>query len=210
MPSVGFKVNDWLSIGAGLNAMYGLLDTKVGVNHTPFELRDTSDGQMALENSTWGFGANVGVLIQASEKTRFGLIYLSAVKLAFADTPSFTGLGPVLSARLANPSKLDLGAKVPQSVMLSVYHSLNEQWTMMADVGWQDWSEFGKVQAGVENGGTTTLKLNCQDPWHGALGAQYRASDRCLFSGGVAFDSSAVESKHRTVTLPMGQAWRFA
>jgi long-chain fatty acid transport protein len=41
------------------------------------------------------------------------------------------------------------------------------------------------------------------------LGAQYRASEKWLLSGGVAFDSSAVESQNRTVTLPMGQTWRF-
>lgn len=210
LPSVSFKVNDWLSIGAGLNAMYGLLDTKVGVNNTPLELRDTPDGQMALKDTAWGFGANVGVLIQASEKTRFGITYLSPVKLDFADTPTFTGLGPVLSERLAHPSELNLGTKVPQSVMLSAYHDLNAKWSVMADFGWQDWSQFGDVQAGVESGGTTTLKLHYQDTYHGAVGAQYHASEKWVFSGGVAFDSSAVDSQNRTVTLPMGQTWRYS
>ena len=79
----------------------------------------------------------------------------------------------------------------------------------MADFGWQDWSEFGYVEAGVETLGTTTLNLKYQDTWHGALGAQYRASEKWLMSGGVAFDSSAVDSENRTVTLPMGQMWRF-
>ena len=31
MPAVSFKATDWLSIGAGLNAMYGYLDTEVAV-----------------------------------------------------------------------------------------------------------------------------------------------------------------------------------
>jgi long-chain fatty acid transport protein len=161
------------------------------------------DGRMTLDDRTWGFGANVGVLIQASEKTRFGITYLSAVDLDFKDTPSFANFAP------ANPRELDLGMTVPQSVMLSVYHALNEKWALMADCGWQDWSQFGYVQAGVEGGNTTTLNLQYQDTWHGAFGAQYRASDRWLFSGGVAFDSSAVTSENRTVTLPMGQTWRF-
>jgi long-chain fatty acid transport protein len=204
LPSVSFKANDWLSIGAGLNAMYGYLDSDMAVNNTI-----GPDGQMTLKDSTWGFGANAGVLIQASEQTRFGITYLSAVKLDFADTPSFTGLGPGLGIILANPSKLDLGLTVPQSAMVSAYHALNNKWAVMADFGWQDWSEFGNVQAGVEAGGTTTLNLKYQDTFHGALGAQYRASDKWLFSGGVAYDSSAVKDAERTVTLPMGEAWRF-
>ena len=203
-PSVSFQVTDWLSIGAGLNAMYGYLDTEMAVNNGT-----GPDGKMSLKDDAWGFGANVGVLIKASEKTRFGVNYLSAVELDFKDTPNFTGLGPGLSVILANPSELNLGMTVPQSVMVSAYHALNSKWSLMADVGWQDWSEFGNVQAGVESGGTTTLNLKYQDTWHGALGAQYRASEKWLLSGGVAFDSSAVDSKNRTVTLPMGQMWRF-
>ncbi|MBP9902477.1 MAG: outer membrane protein transport protein [Verrucomicrobia subdivision 3 bacterium] len=204
MPSVSYQATDWLSVGVGLNAMYGLLDTELAVNNL-----GPADGQMTLKDKTWGLGANVGVLIQASEQTRFGITYLSAVKLDFSDTPSFTGLGPVLGAILANPAELNLGMNVPQSVMVSGYHKLNEQWALMADVGWQDWSEFGYVQAGVEAGGTTTVNLQYQDTFHGALGAQYQASEKWRFSGGVAFDSSAVTSENRTVTLPMGQAWRF-
>ena len=204
MPSASYQLSDWLSIGAGLNAMYGYLDTEVAVNNVI-----GPDGQMALKDETWGFGANAGVLIKAGEKTRFGVTYLSPVKLNFKDTPTYTGLGPGLSAVLANPRQLNLGMTVPQSVMVSAYHALNDKWAAMADFGWQNWSQFGNVQAGVENGGATTLNLKYQDTFHGALGAQYHASDKWLLSGGVAFDSSAVDDQHRTVTLPMGQAWRF-
>ena len=204
LPSVSFRAADWLSVGFGLNAMYGLLDTDVAVNNGI-----GPDGQMNLKDTTWGFGANIGVLFHAGEKTRLGLTYLSPVELDYKDTPSFTGLGPVLGALLANPRALDLGVTVPQSVMVSAYHELNDKWAVMADFGWQNWEQFGYVQAGVEAGGATTLKLDYQDTWHGALGAQYRASEKWLLSGGVAYDSSAVDDEHRTVTLPMGQAWRF-
>ncbi len=204
MPSVSFQATDWLSIGAGLNAMYGYLNTEVGVNNGI-----GPDGQMALKDGSWGFGANVGILIRASEKTRFGVTYLSPVDLDFKDTPSFRGLGPVLGGVLANPRQLDLSITVPQSVMVSAYHDLSAKWSVMADFGWQNWAQFGYVQAGVEAGGTTTMHLNYQDTWHGALGARYRASEKLVLSGGAAFDSSAVDSQNRTVTVPMGQTWRF-
>ena len=203
-PSVSYQANDWLSFGAGLNAMFGYLDAQMAVNNVI-----GPDGQMTLKDNTWGFGANIGILIQASDKTRFGVTYLSPVELDFEDTPSFSGLGPGLSAILADPSELDLGLTVPQSVMVSAYHALNDKWAVMGNFGWQNWSAFGYVQAGVEDGGVTTLNLEYQDTWHGAVGAQYRASEQWLLSGGVGFDSSAVDSANRTVTLPMGQMWRF-
>jgi long-chain fatty acid transport protein len=204
MPSISYQATDWLSIGAGLNAMYGYLDSDIAVNNGI-----GADGEMNLHDAVWGLGANVGVLIQAGERTRFGVDYLSAVDLDFKDRPSFTGLGPVLGPILANPRELDLSVTVPQSVMVSAWHELNERWALMANFGWQDWSEFGQVQVGVEAGGTTTLDLQYQDTFHGALGVQYRASDQWLLSGGVAYDSSAVADEDRTVTLPMGETWRF-
>src|SRR5262249_46543990 len=133
MPAVSFQPTGWLSIGAGLNAMYGYTDAHVAVNNVV-----GPDGQMRLHDTTWGFGGNVGVLIQASEKTRFGITYFSPVKLDFKATPTFTGLSPVLGAVLANPPELNLGVKVPQSVIVSAYHALNEQWAVMADFGWQN------------------------------------------------------------------------
>jgi len=198
MPSVSFQATDWLSIGAGVNAMYGILDTEMAVNTGL-----GPDGQMTLKDQTWGLGANVGVLVKAGESTRLGVTYLSAVKLDFSDTPTLAGTGVI-------PSRsLDLGMTVPQSVMVSVYHNLSERWAIMTDFGWQNWSQFGYVQAGVEGGGLTTLNLEYEDTLHGAVGAQFRASEQWLFSGGVAYDTSAVKDEHRTVTLPMGKAWRL-
>ena len=53
------------------------------------------------------------------------------------------------------------------------------------------------------------MNLKYQDTWHGSVGAQYHPSHKGVFSAGVAFASSAVESENRTVTLPMGRTWRF-
>jgi long-chain fatty acid transport protein len=204
MPSLSFKITDTVSIGAGLNAMYGYLNTDVGVNNTI-----GADGQMNLKSTTWGFGADVGVLIQPSTNYRFGVTYLSPVDLPLKATPSFTGLGPGLGAILARPPQLDLSLTVPQSVMFSTYEALNDKWALLSDVGWQNWHQFGEVQAGVEGGGTTTASLDFQNTWHTAWGAQFRPSQPWLLSAGLAYDSSAVNSANRTVTVPLGQEWRF-
>lgn len=207
MPAASFKAADWLSIGAGLNAMYGYLKTDMAVNNS-----SPVDGQLSLKDETWGFGANVGVLIEPREGTRFGITYLSPLNLDFKDQPEISVFGGNLGTLFATP-ELNLGVKVPQSVMAGFYQDLSPKWAVMADVGWQQWSQFGEVQIGVEGAGgvprVVTANLDYQDTWHGALGARYRASEKWQFMGGAAFDSSSVDSANRTVTLPMGQAWRF-
>ena len=122
----------------------------------------------------WRFVIGGRKRIEPRKGTRFGITYLSRVNLDFADTPSFSNVGPRLRAVLADPRTLDLGVQVPQAVMLGFYHELSARWAVMADAGWQDWSRFGQVDVGVEspNSRTLTANLDYQDTWHGALGAQ--------------------------------------
>ena len=209
MPAASLKVNDWLSVGGGLNAMYGYLDAQTAVNNLV-----GPDGKMKINNHTWGFGGNAGVMVQPQEGTRIGVNYLSEVDLNFKARPGFTGLGPGLGAVLANPPTLDLGITVPQSVMVGVFQDLNAKWAVMADVGWQNWSRFGQVEVGVNNGNPSgpkdlTTQLHYDDTWHGAAGVQYQYSEQWRFTGGIAYDTSAVSDKNRTVLLPMAATYRF-
>jgi long-chain fatty acid transport protein len=65
----------------------------------------------------------------------------------------------------ATAPEVDLGMKVPQAVMLSLSQGLNERWAVVAGFGWQNWSQFGKVDIGVKAGqtATTTVNANYQD-----------------------------------------------
>ncbi len=207
LPTVSYQVNDWLSVGAGLNAMYGYLNNQVAINNVE---PGYGDGQLTLTDRQWGFGGNAGILIRCSDKTRFGVNYLSQVGLDFSASPDVTNVGPLMRNALSRFTNVDLGMTVPQMVMASLYHQLNDKLGLMADVGWQNWQQFGMVQVGVDsaNPQSLTTNLNYQNTWHGAVGAQYQLAPSWLLTAGVAYDSSAVESQDRTVMLPMGRALR--
>ena len=212
-PAVSYRVNDRLSIGAGLNMMYGYLDNQVAINN----IGDSRpDGQLKYDDDNWGYGGNFGILMEPKPGTRFGLTYLTEVKLDFSATPEFSGLGPLLEAVLRNrgltTNNLDLSMTVPQMVMFSIYHELNPKWAVMGNLGWQDWSRFGKVDIQINSSDPTSLTVDndYNDTWHAALGTQYRHSPEWTFTGGVAYDSSAVDDDRRSVVIPMGEAWRFA
>ena len=207
-PAVSYRVNDWLSIGAGLNVMYGYLDTQVAINNAGTQ----PDGQLKYKDGEWGYGGNFGILVEPKKGTRFGLTYLTEVKLDFSDVPEFSGLGPVLATVLRTTNNLDMSMTVPQMVMFSAYHEINQKWAIMGNVGWQDWSRFGKVDVRINSSNPTSLTVDSDynDTWHVALGAQYRYSPQWTLTGGIAYDSSAVDDDKRTVSVPMGEVWGFA
>lgn len=211
MPAISYKINDYLSIGAGLNVMYGVFKQEVAIKN----LVSASDGKLKIDTNDWGVGVNLGMLVQLNKRTRIGITYLSKVKLDFEDRPSFENLGPAMSAILSKRgllgSRINMGMDVPQSVMMGFYHAFNDKFALMGDVGWQDWSDFGKVDISVnsENPKSLTADRHYDDTWHVALGGQYQWSKDLLLSAGVAYDSSMVKDQYRTPDLATGASTRF-
>jgi long-chain fatty acid transport protein len=212
-PALSYRVNDWISLGAGLNMMYGYMDMQVAVNN--FGDR-RPDGQLKYNDHEWGYGGNFGVLVEPMAGTRLGLTYLTEVQLSYSAVPEFSGLGPLLQAALTRrgltSNNLDIDLNIPQMFMFSVNQDLNEKWSILGNVGWQNWSRFGSVEIGINSTDPQTLSVDAHynDTWHVALGTQYRHSKDWTFTGGIAYDSSAVDDNNRTVTVPMGEAWRYA
>src|SRR5574338_157298 len=93
LPSIAYKVDDTLSLGASVNAMYGVMKNKVAINNP---LPRDADGQLKLNDYKWGTGFNLGLLYEVGQATRLGLTYNSQVDLDFSAKPQFSGLAPGL------------------------------------------------------------------------------------------------------------------
>lgn len=210
VPAVAYRVNEKLSLGASINAMRGSFKTKVGVNNII-----GSDGQLQLDDNVWGVGANLGLLYEFDPGTRVGLTYNSQIKLDFAAQPKWSGVGRGLSAVLRatglQSANVDLGMTVPQGVNAGLYHEINPQWALLGSVGWQQWSKFGEVDVGIDSNNpiSVTANRNYKDTWHVAAGAQFRASERYMFMGGIAYDSEFQDSNNIPPAIPANAAWRF-
>lgn len=212
LPSVAYRVNDKLSVGASLNAMYGIYKNQVAINNV---LPSFGDGQLKLEDETWGWGVNLGILYQPDARTRWGLVWNSQVNLDFESELEWSNLAPGLRTVLGNRgllnASLGVGIKVPQGVMLSVYSETGDRLALLGSVGWQQWSKFGQLQIGLDNVNDPTSvakDLAFKDTWHVAVGAQYRVSDPWLLNFGIGYDS-AFQSGNISPLLPANSAWRF-
>lgn len=208
VPSAAYKFNDEWSLGLGLKAMYGVLKTDAATDRAPLGLLDRSDGQFKYADSTWGYGANLGLIYAPQAGTRIGLAYTSKVDLDFEDRLDVSGSGPLLGRLNGLSTAIDMS--VPQTATLSLYQQLDAQWALLASANWQDWSEFGEIGVEVDalSGLSTTVDANYKDTYHLSLGTQYQATPKLLWNAGIAYDSSAVSDSDRTVTIPMGEQWR--
>ncbi len=208
VPAAAYRISDWLSVGAMLNIMPSYMKMQTAINNL-----GGPDGQVTFKDTYPGIGGGLGFLIEPNDRTRIGITYYSPVSLRFKDTPSFSNLGPVFD-RLLIGRQMEMKYTVPQWVMVSGYYQVTEQFALMANFGWQDWSQFGNVDLSlqVRPGWEANLATNMhyRDTWHGALGVQYRIAQPWLLSLGFAYDSSPVDTANRSPALPMDRTWRCA
>ena len=206
-PVAAYRINKWLSDGAGAQVIYAKLTEKVGVN----AVLGGGDASVDIGADDVGYGGMAGILIEPVEGTRFGVTYTSQVDLHFKDRPKTNNLGPVLDPLLSGGAKIDLGLTIPQTVMVSGYHDLTPEIAIMGNVTWQDWSEFGKPSLEVTS--TTSRSVNANldydDTWGFALGGRWRFLPEWSWSVGGSFDTSPMSKKQRSPALPMDQQYRI-
>ncbi|EBY6851868.1 fatty acid transporter [Salmonella enterica subsp. enterica] len=196
-PSLAWKLNDRVSVGGSVNVNYGFLSLTRNVDGNDEKEKDHD----------WALSYRLGLLMDLTDKTRVGIAWTSKTEYDFNID------GKARFPNLANIEyDLPISAQVnaPQQIMLSLVHDLNKQWSVVGDLGWQDWSQFGSPQIAVA--GRDADKTNrLKDSWHAALGVQYRPTEQWRLNAGVAFDSTIYQSQSDvSLSLPTGDEWRFA
>jgi long-chain fatty acid transport protein len=202
-PTAAYRVTDWLSIGAGAGLTLGYLKDKAEVKSL---IPGGDDGRYEYSDTDFAVQGNFGIMIEPSENTRFGVRYLTDTDLDFKDKIDASNVGPVFG----NLPRLDLGMKMPQSVMAGIYHRLNDQWAILGSVGWDDWSRFGRINVDFSATGVdTTVDANFDDTWHFGVGAEYQYNTDLMLTAGFSYDSSMSDSDTRPINLPLGEMYRY-
>ncbi|WP_051243911.1 OmpP1/FadL family transporter [Azohydromonas australica] len=236
-PSLAFKVNETLSLGAGLNYQKLRADYLRTISTVPVAGLPLNASTVLFKADDWSWGWNVGALYKPTPDTRLGISYRSAIKHTVSgnlSTSAPTGAGPTVAA-IAN-SDAYTRIKLPETLIISAAQRVNPQWEALADLSWTRWSSIQDVNivrstptaaaaAGSPLAGATgqagataqTLEARFRNSWRVALGANFRWNDAWTFKGGLAYDRTPVRGPATTlVSLPdadrtwltLGAQWR--
>lgn len=215
-PVIAYRVLPWLSLGAGFSVQWAKLNQQVAINNNLTMASRLPDGRLKYEDTNFGFGGNAGVLFEIDPKTRVGVTYRSQVGQSFDDVPSFGQLSVAVQSLLERGGligrSLGVDMTIPQEVMVSAYRDLTDDLAVMANFGWQNWSQFGEFSVSLDTSPPEehAVNANFDDTFHGAIGAHYRLGEPTLLLLGFAYDSSALTELHRSAALPIDQQLRFA
>ena len=213
-PSIAYRVNDQVSLGAGLNwqRVEATYERQVGTSAflVPAATIVASPLKLTLDDEAWGW--NVGALFTLSPSTKVGVSYRSAIQYHTTGKIDVTGVGvggAALSTAGSSGAKADL--KLPDTFSLAVTQQLSDRWQMLGDVTWTGWSSIPTVNivrttaTTIAAAGSTAqiLDTDFKDTWRVGLGATYKYNDAWKLKYGVAYDQTPVKgASTRLVSMP--------
>ena len=198
-PALAFKVNNQLSLGFGVSAMWAQAELTSAVNFA------ATEGLSKVKGDDWGFGFNLGAIYQATADTRVGMAYRSKVDQHLKGDVTFTRPAGTPAPFIAATPNGNVTADVtlPETLSVSAFSKLNDTWDLMGDITWTRWSQFKELAVIRENGNLLTkTPENWDNTMRYSLGVNYHFSEAIKLRAGLAYDEEAISDQFRTVRIP--------
>ena len=196
-PSIAFKVNDTLSLGAGISAMRASATLTRAVNFGA-----GGEGMVGIRGDDWGYGYNLGAIVQVTPDTRLGIAYRSKIDQMLKGDAHFTRPAAVPFAA-APDGGISASASLPENIAFSSFSKFSDQWELLGDVTWTHWSRFKELRINRDSGALLSLtQENWENTWRISVGANYRYTDNLKLRAGLAYDQEAIKDAFRTARIP--------
>ena len=213
-PTVSYKVNDWISVGAGLNIVWGKFELSKALP------TGGATDKAELSGSTVKYGYNVGVFLQPTEKLNIGISYRSHIDFTLDNSEgeaNFTVAYPFVNSS-GKSSFTDTGftatLPLPSSLNVGLAYQINEKWFVSADVNYVQWDVYETLGFDFENEtkmmiphptipntivevpaiSDTKSKRQWDNTMCYRIGAQYSANDKLDLRAGFYYDETPVQN----------------
>lgn len=204
-PTLSYKITDRVAVGFGptLNKIDGKLTNTLltrGANRP--------DTLISIKGDDTALGYNIGLMVDLSEQTTWGITYHSKVDYTLEGrTKVYNAPGPLAPGNGKYNATLDF--TTPESVDSSISHKLDDQWTLHGGFTWTRWSRLESIEAKskgqpVPQFSNLKEQLNWRDVWSYSIGASYQVNPQWVLRSGFALDKSPTTNEYRTVRIPVG------
>ncbi len=197
-PAIAFNLSEDLSVGIAGALIYN--DPQL-TSITGFDPVTGQPQETKLNATEFEYSASIGALWQVTDDTRIGVAVHSGYDITTGGTLStFNGATPV-------EFDGDASISLPMTASIGIHHQINDQWAVMGEFEWANWSEFDEIRVDVPAlapNNDIGEGANYKDSIFIALGAEYKYSDNWTFRGGVAYDQTPTQINGRSIRIPDG------
>jgi len=193
--SLAYKVNDWLTLGGGVNVNY----IKAKLSNAAFAgvAPPFNNLYAQVDGDDVGAGFNLGVLLTPWAGTTLGIGYKSAIDHNLSGPLDVSLFQTQLSSVIAQA-----GLKLPDQVTASVRSEVAPQWTLLGTVEWTNWSTVQQLAVTTPAGLASLLDLQWEDGWFFSGGVEYKWDPKLMLRAGLAYELTPVPDETRSPRLP--------
>jgi len=203
-PSVAYKVNEDLSVGAGVSIVYTLFEQDIAINTLA-----AGDGRLSIEDADdIGFQPFFSVNYRATDELLLSLVYRAEMDVELSGDVKVKNVAVPIGA-----DSIDVDWTNPQWLEVGVRYELTDRDTLYFNAGWQEWSKFSKNRLAFSGGflnPVNELDRNFKDTWHAGVAYSHRTGSGSGYLLGMSYDSSPVDDEDRTFDLPFDQTFKLS
>ena len=221
-PVAAFKVNDRISLAAGVSAVYFDAELKSMINQfaagivipgslglDPIIDPGMTDIEQKFTGDDWGFGYNLGLTAKLTDVLSFGAAYRSEVDLKVDGKLKLSGVDPRLAPFFQN-SGGSAEVTLPQQVVAGLAYRFSVPMIVELGVRWEDWKSTDKLQIKLDNGQSVPpVPRDWHATWAYNMGGQYRLNESLALNAGYLYGKDAVPSGTVEVLIPDSDAHLF-
>lgn len=201
--NLAYQLNEQFSIGGGIR--YIIAEGSFGATAPKKNILGAQQGTtlkyMEGDDTAWGW--QIGSAWQINENHRVGFTYKSEVELKLEGHAEGFGFNKIPGDTRDFYDTGSMTLSLPATAELASFHQLSEQLALHASINWTDWSSFKELYANLDNNPGSMVKVeNWEDNYRFAVGATYQLQPKLALRTGIAYDTSAVSDKNRTITIP--------
>jgi long-chain fatty acid transport protein len=194
-PTVAYKINDKLGIGAGFVYAHGTVTLEKGLNYGP-------DAGVKLEGTSSNMGFNVGVFYTPCEKIAVGVNYRSKVLAEVkGGDATFTVPQIVQLKGIVTENKFDATLPMAGNLDVGVSYQASEKLLVSLEVNWVMWSSYDTLNFVFEEKGDLLNSSNprlYKDSFIPRVGFEYILNDMVTLRAGGYYDPSPTDESYIT------------
>ena len=149
-PTIAYRLHPNLSVAAGLDYMFAMIEGKVMVNQSSLGARD---GESRLKGNGDGWGYNFGFLYTPSERWSLGFAYRSGIKVNYKGELKLDNIASALQPLLGGSrfvTDIRSTNHFPQMAGFGIAFRPTGRWTLSFEVEWVGWSSFDETVIELE------------------------------------------------------------
>lgn len=207
-PSLAWKINDRLSLGASLNINYGMFSLKRWAGEAEMGEGPMDLGQYEESLHGWGFGLTLGALARPADWLSLGLTIKTSSTVRFKGGAEMIYLG---YAGYPDSSDLKRNISWPWFVGGGLAVKPLEDLVLTADLQWTGWSGLKSLDTEyldpfwnlmMSEAGNDSIRLDWKDRWQLRFGLEYRLSPQFSLRAGYYSDPSPAPDYTMNILLP--------